>query len=164
MAIEHDTGYIVTLTARAFMRVAEAQLRPVGLGVAHIPVLVCLAEKEPLTQVDIARRIHVEQPTAAALLQRMTKAGLLEKSPDPHDRRSTRISLSVHAREVLPDALDLLATSNSAATADLSTAEIDVLHALLRRVLANLVSTIDDRDRSWPEIVRGSVPKRVEGR
>lgn len=144
MAIDHDTGYFVTRTARAFMRVAEAQLRPIGLGVAHIPVLVCLAEEEPLTQADIAHRIHVEQPTAAALLQRMTKAGLIERSPDPQDRRATRISLSTHARKVLPNALELLATSNRAGTADLSNAEINVLHALLRRVLANLISNIED--------------------
>lgn len=152
MAIDYDTGYFVTRTARAFMRVAEAQLRPLGLGVAYLPVLVCLTEEEPLTQADIAQRIHVEQPTAAALLQRMTKAGLLEKSPDPRDGRATRISLSVHAREIIPEALDLLATSNSAATVDLSTAEIDVLHTLLRRVMANLDTTIDDRDRSRMEV------------
>lgn len=151
MAIDDDTGYFVTRTARAFMRVAEAQLRPIGLGVAHIPVLVCLAEEEPLTQSDIAQRIHVEQPTAAALLQRMTKAGLIERSPDPLDRRATRIRLSAQAREVFPDALDLLTNVNSAATADLSDAEIDLLHTLLRRVLTNLVRVIND-DRSALEV------------
>ncbi len=144
MAIDYDTGYFVTLTARAFMRVAEALLRPLGLGVAHLPVMVCLAEAEPLTQTEIAQRIHVEQPTAAALLQRMSKAGLIEKSPDPDDRRATRISLSAHAREVFPRALELLASCNDAATVDLSAAEIDVLHSLLRRVLANLTAKIDD--------------------
>ena len=53
MNIDYDTGYFVTRTARAFMRVAEAQLRPLGLGVAHIPVLLCLAEEGALTQANI---------------------------------------------------------------------------------------------------------------
>lgn len=143
MAIDHDTGYTVTLTARAFMRVAEARLRPMGIGVAHIPVLVCLAEEEALTQAGIAQRIHVEQPTAAALLQRMATAGLIQRSPDPQDRRAILISLSAHARDFLPRALDLLSATNGAATTDLSAAEIEVLHGLLQRVLANLVGMID---------------------
>ena len=71
-------------------RAGERRWRPLGLGVAHIPVLVCLAEEGALTQTEIAQRTHVEQPTAAALLQRMDKAGLLERSPDPRDRRATR--------------------------------------------------------------------------
>lgn len=147
MTANLDTSYFVIRTAKAFMRVTEAQLRPTGLGVAHLPVLVSLAEEEPLTQAQIAQRIHVEQPTAATLLQRMSRAGLIERSPDPHDRRATQISLSAHAREVLPGALDLLTATNSAATADLTSAEVDVLHTLLRRVLANLV-TIIEGDRS----------------
>jgi MarR family transcriptional regulator for hemolysin len=143
MDIDHDTGYTVTLTARAFMRLAEARLRPLGLGVAHVPALVALAEEGALTQREIAQRTRVEQPTAAALLQRMHAAGLIEKSPDPLDRRSTRISLSPHAEAVLPEALRLLGQADSAATADLSTAEIAVLHDLLRRVLANLDTLIE---------------------
>lgn len=143
MDIDHDTGYSVTLTARAFVRVAEARLRPLGLGVAHVPVLVALAEEGALTQREIARRTHVEQPTAAALLQRMDAAGLIERSPDPRDRRATRISLSTHAHVVLPEALHLLGQANTAATAGLSAAQIDVLHDLLWRVLANLDRMIE---------------------
>jgi MarR family transcriptional regulator, transcriptional regulator for hemolysin len=147
MDIELDTGYFVTRTARAFMRVAEAWLRPLGMGVAHVPVLVCLAEEGSLTQAEIAQRTFVEQPTAAALLQRMAKAGLIDRTPDPRDRRATRLSLSPHAEEVMPAALDLLTAANSRATAGLSAAEIETLHDLLRRVLTNLATMIDERGR-----------------
>jgi len=143
MDIDHDTGYSVTLTARAFMRVAEARLRPLGLGVAHVPVLVALAEEGPLTQRELAQRTRVEQPTAAALLQRMDAAGLIIRSPDPRDRRSTRISLSARADAVLPEALRLLTEVNSAATAGLSAAELEALHDVLQRLLANLDTMIE---------------------
>jgi len=143
MDIDHDTGYSVTLTARAFMRVAEARLRPLGLGVAHVPVLLALGEEGALTQREIAQRTRVEQPTAAALLQRMDAAGWIERSPDPRDRRSSRIRLSARAHEVLPDALRLLGQADSAATGGLSAAEVVVLRCLLRRVLANLDTMIE---------------------
>ena len=148
MDITHDTGYSVTRTARAFMRVAEARLRPLGVGVAHVPALVALAEDGALTQRQIAQRTHVEQPTAAALLQRMKTAGWIDSSPDPHDRRATRINLSARADAVLPDALNLLADVDSAATAGLSTSEIEVLHDLLRRILTNLDTMIDSQSEA----------------
>lgn len=151
MDIDHDTGYSVTLTARAFMRVAEARLRPLGLGVAHVPVLVALAEERALTQREIAQRTRVEQPTAAALLKRMNAAGLIERSPDPRDRRSTRISLSTRAHVVLPEALGLLGHANSAATAGLSAVEVEALHDLLRRVLANLDTMIEGQGEGAPD-------------
>lgn len=138
MNVEHDTGYYVILASRAFIRVAEVRLRPLGLGVAHMPVLVALAEKGSLTQTEIAQRTHVEQPTAAALLQRMDAAGLLDRSPDPRDRRSTRISLSARASALLPEALGLRQQAVSAATAGLSADEVELLNDLLRRVLVNL--------------------------
>jgi len=146
MDIEFDTGYFVTRAARAFMRVAEARLRPLGIGVAHVPVLVCLAEEGPLTQAEIAQRTYVEQPTAAALLQRMDKAGLIEKTPDRRDRRAVRISLSTRAEEIMPEALALLAHANGQATAGLSAEEIETLHSLLRPVVDNLSAMIDPRD------------------
>jgi MarR family transcriptional regulator, transcriptional regulator for hemolysin len=150
-----DTGYFVTRTARAFMRIAEARLRPLGLGVAHMPALVCLSEEGSLTQAEIAQRTHVEQPTAAALLQRMVKSGLIDKSPDPHDRRATRLSLSAHAQQVMPMALDLLRHADGEATAGLSAAEIDTLHDLLRRVLANLSEMIENPSQTHHMLRRG---------
>lgn len=146
MDIQHDTGYSVTLTSRAFMRMAEAALRPMGLGVAHAPALVALAEAGELTQREIARRTRVEQPSAAALLQRMDSAGLIEKSPDPHDRRATRIRLSAHAHVVLPEALRRLRDVDTAATAGLSAHEVEVLHDLLARVLSNLDTMIEGQN------------------
>lgn len=138
MELEHDTGYYVVLTSRGFMRVAEARLRPLGLGVAHMPVLIALAREGSLTQKEIAQRTHVEQPTAAALLQRMDAAGLTDRSPNPSDRRSTRISLSARAAALLPEALGLRQQTVSAATAGLSATDVELLNDLLGRVLANL--------------------------
>lgn len=143
MEIDRDTGYYVTLIARAFKRLAEARMRPLGLGVAQMPVLVALAGAGSLSQREIAERTHVEQPTAAVLLQRMSAAGLIERAPDARDRRSTRITLSTRARALLPEALRLRGQAIAEATAGLSTAELAVLHDLLRRVLANLEGLIE---------------------
>lgn len=151
MDVEHDTGYWVVLASRAFMRVAEARLRPLGLGVAHIPVLTALAEEGSLTQKDLARRARIEQPTAAVLLQRMDAAGLIERSPDPHDRRSARITLSSLASGLLPQALLLRSEAIAGATEGLSAAEVGLLENLLRRVVSNLDSMVDGQEPVGPK-------------
>lgn len=150
MNIPHDTGYAVTRTARAFMRVAEARLRPMGLGVAYAPVLVALAEDDGLTQAEIAQRTHIEQPTAAGLLQRMTTAGLLDRSPHPRDRRAMTITLNARAVELLPAALDALTEVDDRATAGLSPHDVETLHDLLGRVLDNLEAMMDAPEPAAP--------------
>lgn len=146
MDVEHDVGYFVILVSRAFMRVAEARLRPMGLGVAQMPVLVALASKDSRTQKEIAQLANIEQPTAAVLLQRMETAGLIERSTDPHDRRSSRITLSAHASVLLPKALAQRADVVEHATAGLSASEVESLQDLLGRVLANLESMVEGND------------------
>jgi hypothetical protein len=49
------------------------------------------------------------------------------------------------AEKLMPQALELLGQSNDEATAGLSAKEIETLHGLLRRVLANLATMTDDR-------------------
>lgn len=129
-----DTGAQVLLTARAFARLAEQRLRPLGLGVAHVPVLLALSREGPLTVGGLAQRTRVEQPTATALVRRMEAAGLVERGPDPGDRRSTRVRLSARGEDAVTQALERRRRAVTAATADLTEAEVEALDALLRRV------------------------------
>lgn len=147
MDIRPGTGADVARTARAFTRLAETRLRPLGLGVASVPVLVHLAQEGPLTQAQIAARLGVEQPSAATLLQRMTRDGLVERDPDPHDRRAVRISLSARAEQAMPGALAERDRADAQATAGLSGDEVTVLRALLARVRDNLAA-VEDEERA----------------
>lgn len=139
-----DTGAHVLLAARAFTRLAEQRLRPLGLGVAHVPVLLALSREGALTVGDLARRARVEQPTATALVRRMEAAGLVDRGPDPRDRRSTRLRLSARGEEVVEQALRMRREAVDAATADLSAAEVRQLDELLGRVRAAVERALAD--------------------
>ncbi len=139
-----DTGTQVMLAARALTRLAEQRLRPLGLGVAHVPVLLALSREGSLSVGQLARSARVEQPTATALVQRMEAAGLLERGPDPDDRRSTRVRLGARGQQVVEQALELRRQAVAAATADLTAEEVAQLDGLLRRVRAALDRTLSD--------------------
>jgi len=143
VGLEPDTGYYVVLASRAFMRVAEARLRPLGLGAAHMPVLLALTEQGSLTQKELARITQIKQPTAAALLQRMEAAGLVVRAPDSRDGRATLVSLTERGTSLLPVALDQRRQAIEAATAGLSPQEVESLNSLLARVMVNLRALVN---------------------
>jgi DNA-binding MarR family transcriptional regulator len=131
-------GHLISLAARGFARLSEARLKPLGFGVGHLPVLVALEEGRADTQRDLARFARVEQPPMAQMLGRMERDGLIARSPDPADGRSSRVALTPAARERLPEAIDVLLRGNQEALAGFTEDEAAQLTQLLRRVIVNL--------------------------
>ncbi len=131
-------GHLVSLAARGFARLSEARLRPLGFGVGHLPVLVALRDGRAGTQRDLARFARIEQPPMAQMLARMERDGLIRRTPDPADRRSSRITLTEIAQDRLPDAIATLFQGNAEALDGFTDDEAASLIALLTRLIANL--------------------------
>src|SRR5271156_3625851 len=98
-------GHLISLAARGFARLSEARLKPLGFGVGHLPVLVALQDGRANTQRDLARFAKIEQPSMAQMLVRMERDGLIQRTPDAMDGRSSRITLTKVAKARLPDAV-----------------------------------------------------------
>ncbi|GGE38952.1 MarR family transcriptional regulator [Agaricicola taiwanensis] len=131
-------GHLISLAARGFARLSEARLKPLGFGVGHLPVLVALRDGRASTQRDLARFARTEQPPMAQMLARMERDGLIERTPDPNDRRSSRITLTGSAEARLPDAVATLLQGNHEVLCDFTDEEVGQLVALLTRLIANL--------------------------
>ncbi|MCC3768936.1 MarR family winged helix-turn-helix transcriptional regulator [Streptomyces sp. UNOC14_S4] len=65
-----------------------------GLTARHGAVLPQLLAGEPLTVSEIARRLHVSLPTASELVGALSRAGVVERTEDPANRRRTLVSLA----------------------------------------------------------------------
>ena len=131
-------GHLISLAARGFARLSEARLKPRGFGVGHLPVLVALQHGEASTQRDLARFAKVEQPPMAQMLARMERDGLILRTPDPADGRSSRVSLTDLAQARLPDAIVALREGNAEALDGFTAAEATQFVDMLRRVITNL--------------------------
>jgi MarR family transcriptional regulator, transcriptional regulator for hemolysin len=131
-------GHLINLAARGFARLSEARLKPLGFGVGHLPVLIALQNGRASTQRDLARFAKIEQPPMAQMLARMERDKLIERTPDPTDARSNRITLSKIAEARLPDAVAVLLRGNLEVLHDFSKEEALLLVALLMRLVANL--------------------------
>lgn len=131
-------GHLISLAARGFARLSEARLKPLGFGVGHLPVLVALRDGRASTQRDLARFAKVEQPPMAQMLARMERDGLVLRSPDPTDGRSSRVTLTAVAEARLPDAVAVLLQGNQEVLRGFTDAETKMLVELLQRLIANL--------------------------
>lgn len=131
-------GHLISLAARGFTRLSEARLKPLGFGVGQLPVLVALRNGEASTQRDLARFAKTEQPPMAQMLARMERDGLISRSTDPTDRRSSHIALTESALARMPDAVDTLLRGNQEALNGFTDGETQQLVALLTRLIANL--------------------------
>lgn len=131
-------GHLISLAARGFARLSEARLKPLGFGAGHLPVLVALEKGEAVSQRDLARFARIEQPSMAQMLVRMERDGLIDRTPDPADGRSSRIVLTDAARARLPAACAVLFQGNAEALQGFSEQEAAQLVHLLTRLIANL--------------------------
>lgn len=131
-------GHLVSLAARGFARLSESRLKPLGFGVGQLPVLIALQDGNASTQRDLARFAKVEQPPMAQMLARMERDGLIERTRDPADGRSSHIVLTRAAQERMPEAITILFQGNREAIAGFTPAEEAQLVDLLTRLIGNL--------------------------
>ncbi|MFD7234824.1 MarR family winged helix-turn-helix transcriptional regulator [Streptomyces syringium] len=72
-----------------------------GLTPRHGAVLPQLLAGEPLSVSEIARRLHVSLPTASELVGGLSRAGIVERTEDPANRRRILVSLAEDFRAPL---------------------------------------------------------------
>lgn len=66
----------------------------VGLSQSYRGILFHLGHEDGLTQWELAKRTNVSPPTVSVSLQKMERAGLLERRTDENDQRSVRVYLT----------------------------------------------------------------------
>src|SRR3954462_14669996 len=96
-----------TIPLAAHLRVAVARtarrLRQEagGLSPTMQAALATVDRHGPLTPSELATRERIQRPTATRLIARLEDGGLIERAADPHDRRSSLISVSAEGRGLL---------------------------------------------------------------
>jgi DNA-binding MarR family transcriptional regulator len=142
---ESSASFWINLASRSLLRRQDARLRPLGFGMSQMPVLHALADGASRSQKDLAGLAHVEQPTMAEMLERMERAGVIQREPNPSDGRGSLASLTQTSRLRLPAAKAELLRVESEALAGFSSGEKEMLLSLLQRVASNLGSEATDR-------------------
>jgi DNA-binding MarR family transcriptional regulator len=79
---------------------AHTLLEAIGLYRGQPPLLHALWEREGLSHTQLAERLQISPATTTKMVQRMEKAGFLQRRPDPADERISRVYLTEAGRSV----------------------------------------------------------------
>ncbi|HTN15607.1 MAG TPA: MarR family transcriptional regulator [Sphingomonadaceae bacterium] len=92
----------LVLAARRWRSLLDERLRPINQSAARMEAMAAIMNSPPLSpQVDIARRLRIEGPTLTRMLDSLEKDGLVERLPDPNDRRTKLLRLTQEGEAVL---------------------------------------------------------------
>jgi DNA-binding MarR family transcriptional regulator len=125
------------------MRAAfERRILAAGLGLTagEARTLIQVAAVNGSRQLDIATRMGLEPMTVSAFLDKLQARGLIERQPDPLDRRAKRILLSPAAQAKLKAIGSEIYTIEREATRGLDSVLRDELYHALRIFRRNLLS------------------------
>src|SRR4030095_11419301 len=94
-------GFLLNDAARLMRKDFERRTRSVGLTRAQWQTLFHLARNEGCNQVPLADLLEVEPITLARVVDKLEACGLVERRPDPSDRRARLLFLGERAPPLL---------------------------------------------------------------
>ena len=131
-------GFLLNDAARLMRKDFERRTRSVGLTRAQWQTLFHLARNEGCNQVTLADLLEVEPITLARVVDKLEACGLVERRPDPSDRRARLLFLGERAHPLLEQLRALGAETREIALAGISDDERTLLMTLLTKMRANL--------------------------
>jgi DNA-binding MarR family transcriptional regulator len=86
----------IARTARRLRQQAGEELSP-----SQIAALATIDRHGPLTPSELATRERIKRPTATRVIARLEESGLVDRTRDPEDGRSSLVALAPAGRELL---------------------------------------------------------------
>jgi MarR family transcriptional regulator, transcriptional regulator for hemolysin len=140
-----EFGFILNDVARLLRTYADHKAAQFGMTRAQWAVLVRLDRFEGLNQSELADMLDLQPITLTRLLDKLCDSGLIERRPDPDDRRAKRLFLTAAARPLMRQ-LGALGEETMAGTLEgVAPKEIEQMIAQLTVVKENLRRLIAQR-------------------
>lgn len=139
-SIDRDLLILINDVARLLKTRADQLARTRGMTRAQWIILARLARQPGLSQNEMAAVCEVEPITIARLVDRLEARGLIERRPDPTDRRIWRLHLLPDAKPIVAEIDRHRANLNAECAAGLDDKTKDFLIDTLLHLKANLTA------------------------
>jgi MarR family transcriptional regulator for hemolysin len=131
-------GRLLKFTAKEGSEVVERRLQAAGGSLPIWLILQTLAEQEGELQRQLAERLCIEGPTMTRHLDNLAADGLIERRPDPNDRRGTRVFATDEGRKLLHALWAVMERTEGDLLDGFSPQDVDALEELLTRLRENV--------------------------
>jgi DNA-binding MarR family transcriptional regulator len=107
--LEQALGRLLLRRNRTALYDAALEGAPDGVDRQTYPVLSGLARLGPLSAAALAEEVGIDRSGASRYADRLQAAGLIERTPDPGDRRARLLALTPEGRRVVSGMRESLA-------------------------------------------------------
>jgi MarR family transcriptional regulator for hemolysin len=132
-------GRALNSSAKLLSRAFERELGEAGGSQPVWLILLALKQQRWRTQQDLAAAVGIEGPTLTHHLDGLEKAGLIDRSRDPDDRRAVRVELTGEGDDLFHRLAKAAIGFDERLRNGLSDEELDGFRRVLVRMRANVV-------------------------
>jgi DNA-binding MarR family transcriptional regulator len=126
-------------------RIAEESLRPINVTWPQFGALHQLAQRDNITQTELADRLETDTTTVMVLCNSMEKKGWIRRTKDPADKRVNRLILTGEGRRVYSDAYPLMLEGYTSFTQAITEDELATIMPILSELYSK-ISEIYDKE------------------
>lgn len=140
---ERSVGFLLHEVSRLTRRRFNARLQPSGLTQEQWRALAHIARREGIGQAALADILEIQPITLTRVIDRLAGAGLVERRPNPNDRRAVQLFLTAQATPLIEHIAEHAAAVHREALADLPPAARETLIDILQAMKRNLARAED---------------------
>jgi DNA-binding MarR family transcriptional regulator len=137
---ERSLGFLIHDVARLLRRNFNRGVQALGLTQTQWRAIAQLSRNEGINQVTLADILEIQPISLARLLDRMQASGLIERRPDPRDRRAVQLYLTPEAEPILAALRKQAAETHHHAIGTMTEEGHDQLIEALRTLKRNLLA------------------------
>jgi MarR family transcriptional regulator for hemolysin len=144
-SLNREILFTISDVGRLLRTYADQKARLHGMTRAQWAVLLRLERREGLKQSDLAEDLDIQPITLTRLVDRLCDNGLIERRPDPNDRRAKRLYLTSAARPLLDRIATQVEELAGTVLAGVDSAAVGVMLTQLGLARDNLKQAIADK-------------------
>jgi DNA-binding MarR family transcriptional regulator len=131
--IETELGWSLASLYQGYSRAGSVAVADVPGGPRGYQVLVAITTEEPTSQLALANRLGIDKTAMTYIIDALEKDALVERRPDPRDRRIRQVYPTDAGRALLTTARVALRTVETTLMGGLTTDEQTQLRQLLAK-------------------------------
>lgn len=148
---QRDLLFLLHDVARMLRVDADKRARAHDMTRAQWGILVWLERQPGISQKELAELLEVEPITVARLVDRLELRGMVERRPDPRDRRIWRLHLRPQAFPILRDIHEQRASIARMLTQGIDENMLNTMIEALSRMKATLTQDAHSRRTAEPQ-------------
>jgi MarR family transcriptional regulator for hemolysin len=152
--METTIGRLLFLAHRSVHDELDRRLGEHGASLWNWVLLKEAANAEGASQRQLAQHMRIEPPTLVRHLDKLAEQGLVERRPDPHDRRVVRVVVTAAGRARLAELHALVHELDDELRGILTKRDTEVLSRALPRVHAYFEQHRDKHDEEVSDVGR----------